>query len=498
MANSDNKINIGDSWKSLDSMQININDTWKDVGEAYINIGDSWKQFYSAGIIIDGLILNLDVADDNSLKYPNKLLDDSTWTPAATAGNNSIGQFTGWSTGNTRVQATDPWGNLNIVWKTSTQNPVNAQYPSAGGIYCATQAIDKTKMYRVSYWERRVTNNAGIGKYYFGCNGYGTTNGVYYRNTGTLTTNPYFFNCSYNHPYMVSYNWFLIVGHLWPAGSGIGSNHNDSGIYTISNGKLGDVTTDFVSHNTTTTFRPRTLAIYRGSKASMVHHSLHPRLDLCDGNEPSVQELLDNVPNTLYDLSSSNNDFALKNSPVITNDQGGGIVFDAVKTYVVSKTISYTPRSLSFWLYNNLTIDTGVIGGPSTYQTLLNFDGIYNNGINLGAWTGAATNETVHIWATNSSMTYIRDVIPIGYHNFVFNWNGTTYDIWIDGDKKTTYSNNIGHAVLENYNSQIHLGWNAGNYYFYGYIYSFIMYENSLSDNQVLQNFNVLRGRFGI
>jgi len=48
MGNTDNKINIGDSWKDLDSIQINIGDAWKDVSEAYINIGDSWKQFWTS------------------------------------------------------------------------------------------------------------------------------------------------------------------------------------------------------------------------------------------------------------------------------------------------------------------------------------------------------------------------------------------------------------------------------------------------------------------
>jgi len=59
MTNSDNKINIGDSWKSLDEIKININDSWKDVDEAYINVGDSWKQFYNnnqnlGNLFIDG------------------------------------------------------------------------------------------------------------------------------------------------------------------------------------------------------------------------------------------------------------------------------------------------------------------------------------------------------------------------------------------------------------------------------------------------------------
>lgn len=52
MSNSDNKINIGNSWKDIDSMQINIGDVWKDVAEAYINIGDSWKQFWTSDSVI--------------------------------------------------------------------------------------------------------------------------------------------------------------------------------------------------------------------------------------------------------------------------------------------------------------------------------------------------------------------------------------------------------------------------------------------------------------
>jgi len=40
------EINIGDVWKTVDSMQINIGDTWKDVESVQINIGDVWKDVY--------------------------------------------------------------------------------------------------------------------------------------------------------------------------------------------------------------------------------------------------------------------------------------------------------------------------------------------------------------------------------------------------------------------------------------------------------------------
>ena len=41
-------INIGDTWKAIESMSINIGDAWKTVTEVKINIGDAWKTVYSA------------------------------------------------------------------------------------------------------------------------------------------------------------------------------------------------------------------------------------------------------------------------------------------------------------------------------------------------------------------------------------------------------------------------------------------------------------------
>lgn len=40
------QINIGDSWKTVESIQINIGDSWKEVTNAQINIGDTWKTIY--------------------------------------------------------------------------------------------------------------------------------------------------------------------------------------------------------------------------------------------------------------------------------------------------------------------------------------------------------------------------------------------------------------------------------------------------------------------
>lgn len=205
---------------------------------------------------------------------------------------------------------------------------------------------------------------------------------------------------------------------------------------------------------------------------------------------------------TWYDISGNGRTGTLTNGPVYTPDKSGGFIFDAVDDKVLSVPFTFTPYCLDFWLYNNSTVNNtdGAIGGPSTYQTLISYG--YPAGVNLGGWTGSATNEAIHIWSTSPSttLTYTKDEsIPVGYHNWVFNWNGSYYDIWVDGQKKNVYPSNGGHAVLQTFtNTSICLGSNNSSYLFYGRIFSFMLYGSQLTDTQVTQNFNAQRGRYGI
>lgn len=67
--------------------------------------------------------------------------------------------------------------------------------------------------------------------------------------------------------------------------------HPDSHVYR-TDGSIFTNTSDFVFDSGTTSFRTRTLAIYRGDVAGMVHYTAYPRLDVVDGTEPSIAELL--------------------------------------------------------------------------------------------------------------------------------------------------------------------------------------------------------------
>ena len=130
------------------------------------------------------------------------------------------------------------------------------------------------------------------------------------------------------------------------------------------------------------------------------------------------------------------------------------------------------------------------------------------NGIIMGSWTGTMTDETLSWWgysstpSTGSSATYIRDTITAGWHIFTFNWNGSDYDIWVDGNKKTTYARGggSGHSGLFVGVTAITPGWTGSgwNGYFEGKMGFFRAYDKSLTDQQVVENFNAQRSRFGV
>lgn len=138
--------------------------------------------------------------------------------------------------------------------------------------------------------------------------------------------------------------------------------------------------------------------------------------------------------------------------------------------------------------------------GP--YYSAIGFtaNGYSTIGLNLGEWTGSLSNETISFWhygSTNAALS-IQDTIDANWNIYTINWNGSNYDIWINGTKRTIYSS-FGTMNLITNLTKISIGYNEGwNYWFNGNINSVKIYRSQLSDSQVIQNFNALRGRYGV
>ena len=148
--------------------------------------------------------------------------------------------------------------------------------------------------------------------------------------------------------------------------------------------------------------------------------------------------------------------------------------------------------------YNNNAIPNNdtAIGGPTTYQTPIEFNG-NGQGVHLGAWTGGFTNEAIHIWGAGGA-TANQAAAGVGYHHVVFNWNGTTYDIWLDGvNTPTQYLSGNNPATLLTASS-IKIGNDVSNYAFNGQLPITKIYNRALTAQEVKQNYLHYKTRFNL
>ena len=185
--------------------------------------------------------------------------------------------------GNSRINATNPWGVSDIVWDVSNQD---ATSDADGGWNGGNFAIDNTKMYRFSTFIKRKT--IGNGSTYLGTHGYPSP--VLHRSDGVANGNPYFF---YGGWWGNVNQWYLVTGHIWPAGSGAGAEMTDSGVYSMAGTKIVS-TRDFVWQPTTTSSDHRSY-LYYSTDVTTNQQWYQPRVDIIDGTEPTIRELVNDT-----------------------------------------------------------------------------------------------------------------------------------------------------------------------------------------------------------
>ncbi len=185
---------------------------------------------------------------------------------------------------------------------------------------------------------------------------------------------------------------------------------------------------------------------------------------------------------TWNDLSRGNNNGTLVNDPTFSSSNGGSIVFDGTNDYVgVSKVNAMSSFTLSFW-FNIISFlgESRLLYVSNNSQSpgfrsdmgnkLIWWDGSLAPGVYGLGTTTLQTN-------TNYNATYVR--------------NNTTGIKTIYLNTQIEFAGAVAGFIFSNVDFSQGIGFN-------GKIFSTLIYNRALSAQEILQNYNATKNRFGL
>ena len=200
---------------------------------------------------------------------------------------------------------------------------------------------------------------------------------------------------------------------------------------------------------------------------------------------------------TWRDKSGNGNDGTLTNGPTFSSDNGGGIVFDGVDDYVGISGYDYltVEGTFSVWYKTSSTDRETLYGiiGTSDVRFIVNYR------------PGTAGPILGHI-GVNIDYGVFSPYADVGsslydgnWHNVAVSWIGSTPSaiIYFDGEAKTTsyihQSTFSGKSI-----PHLNIGRETSGNLLNGSIAIAKIYNRALSASEIQQNYNALKGRFGL
>jgi hypothetical protein len=196
------------------------------------------------------------------------------------------------------------------------------------------------------------------------------------------------------------------------------------------------------------------------------------------------------------------NNGTLTNGPTFSSDGGGSIVFDTADDYVpVSgmENYEYTDGiTVSVWHYNGGSIRyRGVVtNGDFTGDRLGGFDLRYGR----ENYFGGENNGTILRWriTTNEGIIFLGIYANINeWHNYVGTFNNTISKTYKDGEFWNSGSTTTSQLKTKTSSTTIGLSPTTSEY-LDGKLSNVQIYNRALSAQEVLQNYNAQKGRFGL
>jgi hypothetical protein len=196
------------------------------------------------------------------------------------------------------------------------------------------------------------------------------------------------------------------------------------------------------------------------------------------------------------DLSGNNYSGSLVNGPTFSSASGGGIFFDGSNDYVdvipTSSGSAASSYTFSVWFYPNsalssVTIQRGVDGSGNGWSLLA---GIETNKYRVGV-------VTISTGAVGYVVTSSVAAIANQWVNVTGVWNaGSSLSLYINGSFQSSRA--ITTTTLRSSNSGWVLGRLTTTSYSSQIISNTSVYNRTLSESEILQNYNATKARFGL
>lgn len=196
------------------------------------------------------------------------------------------------------------------------------------------------------------------------------------------------------------------------------------------------------------------------------------------------------------DLSGNGNHGSNSGGPTYSAENKGYFSFDNTNDVsIISDSPSLNPTTA-------LSIESWVMFAIGSSSDFIFEKGNVNTQYSLFSHGSDIVFRTKHEGDTsydtqNPSKTSVG-VVNGQWHHIVGSWDGTTKRIYIDGVLKNSIAKS-GNLVTTTPGAAVgRFGGTSTGYYFEGNISKVAVYSKGLSDLEVKQNFEALRGRFGL
>ena len=448
----------------------------------------------------DGLLFCFDAGSarsTNRKKFSsNKLQPYTAWTEGT--GNSTGYSSNGSSTEQLRAYVNDdPWGGRSIIWRTTPDAVSGAD----GGWNTTNIAPDENSLYRASVWVRRHTSGTG-GTFYLGQR---ASPDPIRNDTDVAQSNPYF---TYPSQASLTQNqWYFVCYHIFPRGY-TGGRHPDSGWYEngakITDKSYGNVGTQDIRWAPGTTSTYHSVYHFYTTNTSSGLEFAAPRLDLCDGTEPSITSLMSTSASSWTDASRKMVGAIQSQTAITWADTNRGTFSLDGTSYIAGSDPGYPSAwsdNFSFEAVIRIPSgsdwhDTTTFG--SNTATCVVGRGSYGGSHGLGV---RDTNLISHVVRTDSELSTANYSASFDtWYHCVGTWDGSNNRLYINGElsgNDAVVVSGVPDAGTVRIGGNLAFGGNNGGY-FEGDIAVAKMFNRTLSASEVKAAYLGIRGRFGI